>query len=97
MLRLRVRLDSDSFLFVSARKVILCRSVRAFSLLEAWKQHSGEQVGGTETTSTGASDLEKMTKASTALGFGNVACSDYESGWIRSHSDSFLLLCTPFW
>ena len=49
--------------------------------VETCKQHSGEQVGGAETTSTGASDLEKMTKASTARGVGSVAaCSDYESG-----------------
>ena len=40
-------------------------------------QHSGEQVGGAETASTGASDLKKMTKASTALGFVSVvACSE---------------------
>ena len=49
------------------------------------------------TTSTGASDLEKMAKASTVLGVGSVACSDYGSGWIRSHSVSLLLLRTPFW
>ncbi len=42
--------------------------VRVHLLAETCTQHSGEQVGGAETASTDASDLEKMTKASTALG-----------------------------
>ena len=66
-------------------------------LVKIYKQHSGEQAGGAETTSAGASDLEKMTKASTALGAGSVASfSDYGPGWIRSHSVSLLFLCTLF-
>ena len=34
-------------------------------LAAAYKQRYGEQVGGAETLNTGASDPEKMTKAST--------------------------------